>query len=151
MTDDLALIKRWEGFRSKPYQDVANVWTIGYGTIKLPNGTPVGPDTLPIDKATATEWLQVDCRWRRSRIRALAKVHLTSEEAAALLSFVYNLGVGAFAASTLLRKLNRSDYQGAADQFPRWCNAGGMIVRGLELRRAAERALFLTRYAEVVA
>lgn len=59
------------------------------------------------------------------------------------MSFVYNLGAANLASSTLLKLLNRGDYQGAADQFSRWVNAGGKRLGGLVKRRAAERVLFL--------
>jgi lysozyme len=60
----------------------------------------------------------------------------------ALTSFAYNVGVGAFAASTMRRLIDRNDYDGAAKQFDVWINAGGVPLRGLVRRRAAERALF---------
>ena len=62
-----------------------------------------------------------------------------------LVSFFFNLGLGALGDSTLLRKLNAGDYQGAADEFPRWVKAGGQTLPGLVKRRDAERALFLSQ------
>jgi lysozyme len=61
-----------------------------------------------------------------------------------LQSFVYNLGSGRLQSSTLRRKINRGDFEGAADEFPKWRRAGGKILKGLVLRRAAERKLFLS-------
>ncbi|MEW3423807.1 lysozyme, partial [Pseudomonas aeruginosa] len=73
----------------------------------------------------------------------LVKVPLNQSQWDALMSFVYNLGAANLASSTLLKLLNKGDYRGAADQFPRWVNAGGKRLEGLVKRRAAERALFL--------
>ncbi len=142
--DDLALIRRWEGFEAEPYTDVVGVWTIGYGSTKTPDGEPVTKDTPAIDEPTANEWLDSDCAYRRRRLRELAGVELNEHQAVALLSFCYNLGMGAFQSSTLRRKLRREDFGGAAGEFPRWCYAGGRKLRGLLLRRIAERDVFLT-------
>jgi GH24 family phage-related lysozyme (muramidase) len=62
----------------------------------------------------------------------------------ALVSFSYNCGLGSLQSSTLRMKFNRGDYSGAADEFLKWNKAGGKVLRGLERRREAERALFLS-------
>jgi lysozyme len=69
-------------------------------------------------------------------------VDLTQGQFDALCSFIFNLGCGAFQRSTLLRLLNESDYEGAAQQFGRWVNAGGMKLTGLVKRRAEESDRF---------
>lgn len=69
---------------------------------------------------------------------------ITPNQFAALVSFAYNLGCEALRGSTLMRRLNAGDIQGAADQFGQWIHAGGTTLPGLVRRRAAERALFLT-------
>jgi lysozyme len=74
----------------------------------------------------------------------LIKVSLTENQYIALLSFVFNLGGGALQASTLRRKLNMEDYEGAAEEFKKWNKAGGRIVKGLTKRREAERIMFLS-------
>ena len=75
------------------------------------------------------------------------KVPLTDNQLSALVSFVYNVGIGAFASSTLLRKLNARDYVGAANELLRWdkgtVNGKKVVLRGLTIRRAKERAVFL--------
>ena len=71
------------------------------------------------------------------------KVPLTDNQFDALCSFVFNLGSGAFQSSTLRRRLNRGDYEGAANEFPRWVFAGGRKLKGLIKRRSDERLLFL--------
>ena len=76
--------------------------------------------------------------------RAAARVKLNQNQFDALVSFTYNLGAGALGSSTLLGKLNRGDFEGAADEFPKWNKAGGKVLNGLVKRRAAERSLFLS-------
>ncbi|MNQ87056.1 Lysozyme RrrD [compost metagenome] len=71
-------------------------------------------------------------------------VLFTQEQFDALVSFTYNLGINALKGSTLLRKLNSGDYEGAADEFLKWNKAGGKILSGLTRRREAERMLFLS-------
>jgi lysozyme len=75
------------------------------------------------------------------------RVPLSQEQFDALVSFVFNVGVGAFASSTLLRKLNAGDRHGAADEMLRWSRAGGRVLEGRLRRRRAERALFLSAAA----
>jgi GH24 family phage-related lysozyme (muramidase) len=138
----LVLIRTWEGFRAKPYLCPAGVWTIGYGTTRLPDGKPVTADTPAIDEVTATAWLAAHLKETEAAIMRLVEVPISANQFSALASFVYNVGVGAFAGSTLLKKLNRGDYERAAREFGRWRYARGNVVLGLVRRRAAERALF---------
>lgn len=70
-------------------------------------------------------------------------VPLSEEEHAAYLSFTYNVGVGSFSKSTLLKKLNSSDHIGACKELPRWVYAGGKKLNGLVRRREAEKELCL--------
>lgn len=75
-------------------------------------------------------------------MRSLVKVPLTAHQMGALVSFAYNVGMGALGSSTLLRLLNAGQYDAAAKQFARWNKAGGRVLAGLTRRRAAEAALF---------
>ena len=77
-------------------------------------------------------------------VHRLIKTPLTENQFSALTSFTFNVGAGAFQRSTLRMKLNRGEYQNAADEFPKWRIAGGQIVSGLVRHRKAERTLFLT-------
>ncbi|WP_266156493.1 lysozyme [Dyella silvatica] len=134
----IALIKRFEGFRAQAYRDSVGIWTIGYGH--------TGPDVTPglsIDMAQATALLQADLAQATTAIASLVKVPLQQSQFDALTSFTFNLGAKALAGSTLLRKLNASDYLGAAAEFERWSQAGGQVLAGLLRRRIAERTLFL--------
>ena len=142
--DDTALIRKWEGFESEPYKCPAGVWTIGFGSVRTPDGDPVTENTPAIDRETAKEWLDIDCERRRTAIRDMVKPRLTEGQYAALLSFAYNLGTTALRNSTLMRKVNAGDIDGAADQFGRWVNAGGRKLQGLVNRREDERRLFLS-------
>lgn len=111
-------------------------WTIGYGHTK---GVTEG---MTCTHAQAEQWLLDDVADAVAAVNRLVKIALSQEEFDALVDFVFNLGVGNFASSTLLKKLNARDIQGAIDEFDRWDRAGGVEVAGLLRRRQAERALF---------
>ena len=135
--DGLRLLKSFEGLRLRAYQDSVGVWTIGYGTT-----SGVRPGQV-ITEAQAEAFLKRDLDRFEAAVEDLVTVPLNDDQFSALVSFVYNVGEGALASSTLLRLLNRRDYQGAADQLLRWNKAGGAELAGLTRRRRAERALFL--------
>lgn len=136
------LIKSFEGKRLKAYDDGVGVWTIGFGTIKYPNGVRVEKgDTCSEEQAES--YLKNDLVKFENAINRLVKVPLTQNQFDALASFTYNLGETNLSSSTLLRKLNTKDYKGAADQFERWNKAGGKVMNGLTRRRKAEKELFL--------
>lgn len=131
------LIRSFEGVKLQSYLCPAGVWTLGYGHTK---GVKEGDSC---SEQQAREWLQDDLRASESALERLVEVPLTQGQFDALASFVFNLGSGNLASSTLLRLLNASDYAGAADQFLRWTKARGKELPGLVRRRQAERALFL--------
>ncbi|EMH4215174.1 lysozyme [Serratia ureilytica] len=141
--DGMALIKRFEGLRLQAYQDSVGVWTIGYGWTQPVAGRKVGAG-MAIDAATAERLLVCGVAQFEQGVERLVAVTITQGQFDALVSFAYNLGLRALENSTLLRRLNAGDRQGAADQFGRWVNAGGVRLDGLVARRAAERALFLS-------
>lgn len=130
-------IADFEGFRSCRYVDPVGVLTIGYGH--------TGPDTarMPcLSRAQAQQLLDRDLDRFEAAVRRLVKVPLTQGAFDAVTSFAFNCGEGALSSSTLLAKLNRRDYQGAAREFGRWNKGGGRVLAGLTRRRAAEAALF---------
>ncbi|HIF6625663.1 TPA: lysozyme [Serratia marcescens] len=141
--DGMALIKRFEGLRLQAYQDSVGVWTIGYGWTQPVAGRKVGAG-MAIDAATAERLLICGVAQFEQGVERLVTAPITQGQFDALVSFAYNLGLRALENSTLLRRLNAGDRQGAADQFGRWVNAGGVRLDGLVARRAAERALFLS-------
>lgn len=144
--DGLAIIRRCESFSPTWYRCPAGVWTIGFGTTE---NSLVGVNrqtlTRPITKAEAERLLRrALIQVYEPGIERLVTVLLSENQFSALVSFVYNIGVQRFSRSTLLRKLNRNDVAGAAGEFDRWVYADGKRLRGLVLRRAAERKLFET-------
>jgi lysozyme len=136
------LIRGFEGCVLHPYQDVAGVWTIGIGSVRLPDGSHVTASTPPITRAQAEAMMQAELAPTAARVDALVPAGATEQQRAACYSFAYNLGVGAFAGSTLLRLWRAGDTGGAAAEFPRWVYAAGKVSRGLQNRRAAERDCF---------
>ena len=131
------LIKEFEGCKLAAYQDSVGVWTVGFGA--------TGGDVcqgLTITQDDAEKRLRKHLEGVERAIGRLVSVPLTQGEFDALCSFVYNLGEGALAKSTLLKMLNASDYDGAAQQFLRWNRAGGQVLAGLTRRREAEMRRF---------
>ncbi|MEG2040092.1 MAG: lysozyme [Hafnia sp.] len=139
----IALIKEFEGCKLTAYQDSVGVWTIGYGWTQPVDGKPIRAG-MTIKQETAERLLKTGLVSYESDVSRLVKVALTQGQFDALVSFTYNLGARSLSTSTLLRKLNASDYSGAADEFLRWNKAGGKILNGLTRRREAERSLFLS-------
>ena len=136
------LIRKYEGFSAKPYKDVAGIPTIGYGTTYYPNGVKVTMKDPSVTTGHAETYLEHHVNEVASSVRRLVKVTLRQGQLDALTSLVYNIGIGNFSASTLLRVLNQGKYTAASDQFLVWSKAGGAVSRGLELRRESEKALF---------
>lgn len=132
------LIKEFEGFRDTAYFCPANVLTIGYGHTKTCKPGQV------ISTTEGEKLLRQDVRRFENAVNVLAKVPLNQSQFDALVSFAFNVGVGAFKKSTLLRLLNQGKYDLAANEFKRWVNGGGRKLPGLVRRRKAERALFLS-------
>ena len=133
----IALVKSFEGFRAKAYQDMVGVWTIGYGeTRNVMHG-----DVTTEPEASAH--LEVRLAEFEQGVDTLCSHAPTENQSSAMTALAYNIGLGAFGRSTVLRKHNAGDFQGAADAFLMWCKAGGDTVPGLQRRRAAERALYL--------
>ncbi len=139
----IALLKKFEGLELEAYQDIAGIWTIGYGH----TGDDVKPG-MTITEREAEAILRRDLKPREDAVERLVSVPLNQNEFDALVSFVYNVGVSAFQGSTARKRLNRGDRMGAADALTWWNKAtvGGVLreVLGLTRRRAAEKALFLT-------
>lgn len=133
---NVEIIKKWEGLYLEAYYCPANVLTIGYGHTKT-----VTPG-MRITEAGAEELLRQDMEWVEDAVNKAVKVPLTQDQYDALCSFTFNVGAGALRKSTLLRKLNAGDYEGAANEFPRWNRGGGRVLQGLVNRRADEQKLF---------
>lgn len=134
--DALDLIKEFEGFRAKAYKCPAGKWTVGYGH----TGDVKEGDLITEDRASKI--LAKDVGDAEKAINTYVTVTLSQNEFDALISLVFNIGIGAFIKSTLLKKLNKSDFDGAAREFLRWDKVNKKPNRGLARRRAAEMQLF---------
>jgi lysozyme len=136
------LVGRAEGFSLEAYPDSGGIWTIGWGTTRI-HRKPV-TEGLTITKEQAVEYFNHDMFEVEAQVTSLVKVPLTNNQFSALVSLVYNIGSGQFQKSTLLRKLNQGDYDGAANEFERWVFDNGVKLDGLVTRRERERELFIT-------
>lgn len=149
--DCFDLIKEAEGLERKlaggnigAYLDPVGIPTIGFGSIfNIDENRPVAIGDI-ISRADALRWLDVEVSKVVNRVNELCKVDLTQGMLDALVSFSYNVGTekDGLKTSTLLRKLNLSDYDGAAREFDRWIHGDGKVLPGLVIRRNKEEALF---------
>ncbi|MDG2989482.1 lysozyme [Candidatus Synechococcus calcipolaris G9] len=143
MLDDAAdLIKHFEGLSLTAYRCPAGIWTIGWGATIGQTGQPIHPNQT-VSLAEANTLLQRDMGIAQDGLMKLVQVSLSDLERQALVSFVFNIGLGAFGRSTLLFLLNQGHKAEAAKQFDRWVYADGKVLAGLERRRKAEKAMFL--------
>lgn len=135
------LIKSFEGYSEKAYPDPATgskPYTIGYGTT-----TGVTPDMV-VSQEQAEQLLRKDLNKFESGVSALLTSPTTQPQFDAMVSLAYNIGLGNFEKSTLLRKHNAKCYQCAASQFPVWNRAAGKVMNGLTRRRNAERDMYMS-------
>lgn len=140
----LELIKMFEGFRSAPYLCPAGIPTIGYGTTKYNNGIKVTMDDNHINETSATEMLKYQCDTiYGDAVNDYTTVMNNQNHFDALTSFTYNLGSTNLRASTLLKKHNKGNFMGAAEEFLKWIYADGRVLDGLITRRETEKALYL--------
>lgn len=140
----LNLIRQFEGFSSVPYLCPAGIATVGFGSTYYEDGTKVTLKDKPITEERATQLLEfIANKTFSENINKVVKVPLNQNQFDALVSFAYNIGNKNFNWSTLLKKLNLSDYEGASSEFLRWNQANGKILNGLVLRRQKEKELFL--------
>ncbi len=134
----LVLIPAYEGVRYEPYPDVGDVLTVCYGH----TGSDIQPGKIYTD-AECKVLLHDDLSKVRRAVDPMIKVSIDSNTRAAIYSFVYNVGPGAFSRSTMLRKLNTGDIAGACDEMKRWTFAGGKKWQGLINRGETENAVCL--------
>jgi len=137
----LYLTESFEGVRLSAYPDPGtggDPWTIGYGH--------TGPDVHPgmtITLEQAEDLLAQDVKRAEADVNAKLTVKVNQEEFDALVDFAFNCGCGNLNNSTLLKKLNAGDFEGAAQEFLKWDMAAGHHMAGLLKRRQAEELLFL--------
>ena len=140
----LAMIESFEGCLLKASNKLDGVWTIGYGQTGRYYGKRVRRG-MTTTKAEAHAWLRDhSIKTYEDAVTQAVKVPLNQNQFDALVSFTYNVGVGALKQSTALRKLNAGDYAGAADALTMWTKCRRKVLAGLVRRRKEERALFLT-------
>jgi lysozyme len=141
------MIAEFEGFRSGLYDDPAGHCTIGYGHLVHKgrcNGSELEAFRRGISEQEARRLLRQDARPAGDAVNSLVTVPLSQPQFDALTSFVYNLGVGNFAGSQLLKRLNAGEYDAVPTELAKWVHAGGNRLEGLVRRRAAEGRLFTT-------
>ena len=163
------LLTTFEAFESAAYLCPANKLTIGYGHVLLPSDYTLFDGVsrnfltsaitmctrqrrvsdevkriLWINKDQALQLLRHDVTIASEAVKSITRVPLSQNQFDALVSLVFNIGQGQYAASTLRKKLLNRDYAGAAVQFERWIYSDGKVLNGLKKRRANERKLFET-------
>ena len=137
------MCKRFEGFRSKPYLCPANVATIGYGSTYYADKRKVTLEDPPMSQKEAHALLMVELEhtYLPGVLRNCPGLILDERRCNAIVDFAYNLGTGRLQTSTLKRKINANDWEGAKEQLMLWTKGGGKVLPGLLKRRTAECAL----------
>ncbi len=135
----LKLIEESEGLRLDRYLDCAGKPTIGWGHLCRP-----GDGLFKITREQAEQLLIGDVASACRSVENLVKVPLTDNEFACLVDFAFNFGAGALGTSTLLRLLNRGNYDAVPEQLPHWVHAGGKVEPGLVIRRKRAAELWST-------
>lgn len=148
-------IKHHEGVRQRPYRDVVALWTVGVGHLMYPDQAAMKQpernayqlkqeDDRVWTMAEVDQLLKDDLRRFELGVLRLCPGVLTQGQMDGLVSFAFNVGLGALQRSTLRAKHNRGDTEGAAAEFMKWTKAGGKVFQGLVNRRKAEQALYLS-------
>jgi len=150
------IIKYYEGCRLRPYRCPASLWTVGYGHVLYPD-----QKKLKLDSRNKYELRPQDNReWTQAEVDQLFLRDISIVESGvarlcpaaayrqgfmdALVSFAFNLGLGALQRSTLRMKLNRGEIAKAANEFLKWNKVNGVVLAGLLKRRMVERQLLLS-------
>jgi lysozyme len=140
-TNGRKLIEQFEGLDLRTYNDGTGVLTIGYGHTSAA-GSPKVLKGQTITSEQADQILSSDLGKVEAQVNKFVTIPLNQNQFDALVSFQFN--TGDLGKSSILKKLNAKDYQGAADAFLLYNQAKGRVLQGLVTRRAAERKLFLT-------
>lgn len=151
------ICKKWEGYlrklpdgRAAPYLCPARVATLGWGTTFYPNGKKVTMQDTPITPEFAFECLMHEIEKKCApTVDRVIKVSIHPLMRAACLSLAYNIGAGAFAKSTLVRRINERDWAACPAAFKMYRIGGGRVLTGLVNRRADEAALFMRGVAKL--
>jgi len=137
------LCKRFEGFRAKPYLCPAGIPTIGYGSTYYADGKKVTLNDSSISQEAANDLLlgELQHTYLTGVLRNCPILATDERKCNAIVDFCYNLGVGRLQTSTLKRKINAQDWDGAKEQLMLWTKGGGKVLPGLLKRRQAEVTL----------
>jgi lysozyme len=158
------LMHQYEGCRNKPYLCPAHIWTIGYGhvlyqdQIRLPMVSKEGQSTMirkeyPLKQEDNRVWSKEEIEklfsddvslFERGVLRLAPTLSGRQGAFDACVSFSFNAGLGNFQRSTIRMKVNRGEWEAAAEAFMQWTKGGGRELPGLVKRRKAEKALFLS-------
>jgi lysozyme len=138
-----SLCRQFEGYRAKPYLCPAGVATIGYGSTYYADKRKVALEDAPMDEPTARALLMIELEhtYLPGVLRNCPGLILDERRCNAIVDFAYNLGTGRLQTSTLKRKINANDWEGAKEQLMLWTKGGGKVLPGLLKRRTAECAL----------
>lgn len=141
----LDIIKKYEGFSSKPYLCPAHVPTIGYGSTYYEDESKVKLTDSPITQERATELLEALLVSFERAVDSYCTDTINQNQFDSLVSFAYNCGVGNLKSSTLLRKVNvNPDNPTIKDEFLKWTKGGGKTLSGLVRRRTEEAQLYFS-------
>ena len=134
------LCRPFEGLRLKPYICPAGYPTLGYGTVFKPDGTKVTMEDAPITKEIAEEWLisELERNYLPGVLKASPGLIAYPRVLGAMTDFAYNLGVARYRGSTLRKRVDEQDWEGAKEQLMLWTRGGGKVLPGLVKRRQAE-------------
>jgi lysozyme len=135
--DGTSLTEGFESCALTAYRDIRGIWTVGWGH--------TGPDVyegVTITAEQAQLFFEADIQWAQNTVNRIVTIPISQDENDALVDWVFNVGCGAAAGSTLIRDLNAGQIEQAAAQFDAWDHASGQVVAGLLRRRQAETALF---------
>lgn len=135
-----SLCKQYEGFRSKPYLCPAGVATIGYGSTYYSDGRKVTLKDSPMDEPAASALLMYELQhtYLPGTLRNCPILATDERRLNAVVDFCYNLGIGRLQTSTLKRKINAQDWEGAKEELKKWNKGGGKVLAGLDKRRKSE-------------
>jgi len=139
-----ALCRQFEGYKGKPYLCPAGIPTVGYGSTYYHDGRKVTLEDPPMDEPTARALLMVELEhtYLPGVLRNCPILATDERKCNAIVDFCYNLGTGRLQTSTLKRKINAQDWDGAKEELMKWNKGGGKVLAGLTKRRTAECALF---------
>lgn len=143
--DGYRLIAKHEGFRSKPYLCSAKIPTIGYGNTYYPDGTRVTLLDKEITEQQGFEMFKEIADRFAKKVSQLVHTPINQNQFNALVSFAYNVGMGNFMKSTLLKKVNLNQNDSSiTNEFMKWNKANGKELRGLTLRRKDEALIYFS-------